>query len=92
VSAAVERAVRDDDAVPYVATPEGRMAYREGMAAVRERFAADLAEEHLAGVPAVVAASVFRKAWEDGHASGYRAVADVYEDLADLVTLARSLP
>ena len=44
-----------------------------------------LHREHLNGFGRETADAVFRKAWEDGHSSGYREVEMHYTELADIV-------
>lgn len=59
----------------------------------RDEVAAALREEYLSDLPASlrtieVAGVVFRKAWEDGHASGLHEVEQHYAELAEIARLA----
>lgn len=65
-----------------------RKAYTVREGEIRTQFAVDLAQQYLPPeLSKRVTDAVFWKAWEDGHASGYRSVEDIYEDLAELATL-----
>lgn len=46
---------------------------------------ADLHHKYLPDVPKEVAAKVFDKAWEDGHANGLHEVEQHYEEIAEIV-------
>lgn len=55
----------------------------------RDLLAQDLRLKYLRlGVPDKVAARVFEKAWEDGHASGNHEVEQHYDDLSEIVNAA----
>ena len=54
----------------------------------RDVLAARLREDYLHDLPVEVTDKVFRKAWEDGHASGTHEVEQQYRELAEIVALA----
>ena len=65
-----------------------REQYRADTNALEAEWELWLAAEYLSSsVPTEAAKAVFRKAWADGHSSGYQEVEGHYEELADLVNL-----
>jgi hypothetical protein len=55
----------------------------------RDQLERDLRQKYLTpGIPDAVAAKVFDKAWEDGHASGTHEVEIHYDDLSEIVNAA----
>ena len=76
------------DTRPITMTAEMEQRLRE-RAAERETLAQDLRQKYLLpGTPDEVAEKVFRKAWEDGHASGTYAVEQEYDDLSEIANAA----
>lgn len=66
---------------PSVARVERDRQNAENQAAWRSW----LHREYLNGFGRETADAVYRKAWEDGHSSGYREVEMHYQELADIV-------
>lgn len=54
----------------------------------RHGLMADLHHKFLPDLPKTVAAKVFDKAWEDGHANGEHEVAMHYEEIAEIAKAA----
>ena len=63
---------------------DAQAAYRKAETEARQRFRADLEEENGTG-PNPKADLIFQKAWDRGHAGGYHDVANVYNDLVELI-------
>lgn len=73
---------------PITMTPEMEQRLRE-RGQEREMLAQDLKQKYLRpGIPDEVAERVFRKAWDDGHASGNHEVEMQYDELSEIVNAA----
>jgi hypothetical protein len=69
-------------------TPEFEKRLRDQQSE-RDLLAQDLRQKYLTpGVPDEVAAKVFDKAWEDGHASGTHEVEIHYDELSEIANAA----
>ncbi len=60
------------------------------MYATKDHMQEALRTAYLPNLPEAVTDLVFRKAWEDGHASGEHEVEQIYEDLAEIAKAAHA--
>ncbi len=83
------RQATDEVHYPAKAPKETRTAeikaYREEISRLEQQWKDWLAAEYLPQLSASKTDEVYRKAWEDGHSSGYQEVEYHYEELAVLI-------